>query len=114
MLKVTAARSCHRQKTEGLYKKSFDNAGEYFERKEKRIKAKLDKSSADEVEAKRVKLWLTRFFKMNKIVITWGRFCISLFFQDGRTVLAIFDRGSNHVRILSALIYSMLEFKKAV
>ena len=55
-MKVTAARSCHRQKTEGLYKKSFDNAGEYLERKEKRIKAKLDKSSADEVEAKRVKL----------------------------------------------------------
>ena len=56
VLKVTAARLCHRQKTEGLYKKSFDNAGEYLERKEKRIKAKLDKSSADEVEAKRVKL----------------------------------------------------------
>jgi hypothetical protein len=53
---VSAAKSCHRPKTDDLYKKWFDNVGEYLEKKEQRIKSKLVKSSGDEVEAKKIKL----------------------------------------------------------
>ena len=66
------------------------------------------------MKAKRVKLWLTRFFKWIKLWSRESAFASLSFFQDAKTFLAIFERDSNHVRILSALIYSTLEFKKAV